>query len=129
MSDSAHRRPVFLEPLKIALPIGALTSITHRLSGLFLIFALPLVLIVLNYSLQSSENFLFIQKRLQICWIAQTFAWGTVSAWIFHSLAGVRHLLMDCHLFDSLRSARRTGFAVFFVSVVLSMVFGKILWV
>lgn len=107
----------------------ALVSIAHRLSGLALVFVLPLCLMVLSYSLTSEEAFFFVQRRLHVCWMAKTFAWGSVSAWIFHALAGVRHLLMDLHLFESLPWARRTAVAIIGLGIALSLLFWGFLWV
>lgn len=129
-SNHAPKRPVFFEPLKTSLPLPALISITHRLSGLALIFFVPLALMTLSYSLLSEQNFLFVQHRLHVCPFAKAFAIITLTAWIFHALAGVRHLLMDIHLFDNLPAARFSAAITFIIATLVSLLItGAILWV
>lgn len=129
-SNHAPKRPVFFEPLKTSLPLPALISITHRLSGLALVFFVPIALMTLSYSLLNEQNFLFVQHRLHVCPFAKAFAIITLCAWIFHALAGVRHLLMDIHLFDSLPAARASAVMTFVIAGIVSLfIGGAILWV
>ena len=52
------KRPVNINLLKIKLPLTALLSITHRLSGMFVFFiVLPLTAISLYYLAQSLESY------------------------------------------------------------------------
>jgi hypothetical protein len=37
MAESKRLRPVFFNPLQIQMPVGALTSITHRVTGIVLV--------------------------------------------------------------------------------------------
>lgn len=129
-SPPPSKRPVFFEPLKTALPITALVSITHRLSGLALVLALPVVLMGLSCSLTSPATFLLLQQRLTSCPLTRFFVFGVLTAWIFHAFAGVRHLLMDAHFFEQLPAARLTAQAVVvFSTAVISFIGGWLLWV
>jgi len=99
------KRPVNLNLMKIRMPLTAYVSILHRLSGVILCFTLPCVIWALDASLQSAESF----AALQLCfhgWIVRLCVGGLIAAFCYHFLAGMRHLLMDIHIGETLRSAR-----------------------
>ena len=53
-----QERPVYLDLSKIRLPMSALISITHRLSGMYIFFVtLPLLLFVIDQSTSSKANY------------------------------------------------------------------------
>jgi succinate dehydrogenase / fumarate reductase cytochrome b subunit len=53
-----QERPVYLDLTKIRLPMSAFSSITHRLSGMYIFFVtLPLILYVIDQSLSSRSSF------------------------------------------------------------------------
>lgn len=49
-------RPVFLNPLQLQMPVGALTSIGHRLSGIFLAASTPAPVYLLGHSLEGEAR-------------------------------------------------------------------------
>jgi hypothetical protein len=51
-------RPVFLNPLAIKLPIGALTSIGHRISGFVLTAGVPFWVYLWSLSFRDEQGFL-----------------------------------------------------------------------
>jgi len=51
------KRPKFSRLHQIKLPLPGIVSILHRISGLLLFFALPLLLLMLQYSLSSIETY------------------------------------------------------------------------
>lgn len=50
------RRPVFFNLLSIQMPVGALTSITHRFTGILLAAGTPIGIYLLDLSLQSDQS-------------------------------------------------------------------------
>lgn len=108
---TARPRPVFFNLLQIQLPVGALTSITHRVSGVLLAIGLPLGVYLLDLSLQGPQGYarvgaLFGQPLLKACAVA--LAW----ALSHHALAGIRHLLSDVDIGSDLHNARRSAWLV-----------------
>lgn len=89
--------PVHLNFFRIHFPITAWVSIFHRLSGAFLFFVLPVVLWGLQESLASPERF----DALTQARSAKVVLWLILSSLFYHTLAGIRHLLMDAHLGDT----------------------------
>jgi succinate dehydrogenase / fumarate reductase cytochrome b subunit len=107
----AKPRPVFFNLLQIQLPVGALTSITHRVTGLILVSGIPLGAYLLDLSLRSPEGYsrvaaLFAALPLRIAAVA--LAWALAH----HLLAGIRHLLSDIDVGSRLPSARRSAWFV-----------------
>lgn len=96
------KRPVNLSIVTIHFPVAALASILHRISGLVLIGAFAVFLYLLHFSLASPEDF---AKVLGIitCIPSKLLIWAMLSALGYHSCAGIRHLLMDAGIGESLK--------------------------
>ena len=105
------RRPVFLNLVRIQMPVGALTSITHRITGLLLALGIPFGIYVLDQSLQGPESY----TRLSNLFDQRVFkASAIVLIWALarHLLPGIRHLLSDIDIGSLLPAARRSAWIV-----------------
>ena len=109
--DSKRHRPLNINPFSIQLPLPALISITHRLSGLFLFLCLPALLWCLNMSLESQHSFIKLKKVLTHPLI-NVLIWLSLAALLFHLLAGMRHLIMDCRIGTSLKGGRLSAWMI-----------------
>lgn len=83
----------------------AFVSILHRVSGVLVFLLIPLLLNALGRSLASPEGLAQVKDSFATP-VAQLFIWTLAGALIFHLLAGIRHLLMDVHIGDSLKAGR-----------------------
>lgn len=105
------RRPVFFNLMQIQLPVGALTSIAHRITGILLALGVPFVVYLFELSLRDVEAF----ERL-VAWGHSTPFKVVVIAFVWalahHLLAGVRHLLSDIDIGSRLPHARRSAWIV-----------------
>lgn len=106
-----RRRPAFFNLVQIQMPVGALTSITHRVTGIFLALSIPVGMYLLDLSLQSPQSYervvrLFDELACRVVAI--------VLVWVLahHSLAGIRHLLSDIDIGSQLPAARRSAWIV-----------------
>ena len=106
-----RRRPVFLNLAQIKQPVGALTSIGHRLSGVLLAAGVPAVLYLLGRSLEGDAGFAQVAELLRQPW-AKLLVVAMVWALAHHMLAGVRHMLTDIDVGSGLDAARRSAWAV-----------------
>jgi len=86
-------RPVFLNLFKIHLPVTALTSILHRITGVVMMLALP-ILILLLYGVAYDASMLRVVSALPQ-WLLLVSEFGVVVAFMYHILAGLRHLFHD----------------------------------
>ncbi|WJW76743.1 succinate dehydrogenase, cytochrome b556 subunit [Thiohalobacter sp. IOR34] len=87
-------RPKFLDLLVIRMPIGAVTSILHRLSGVLLFLSLPLAAFLLDLSLRDADGFARAIALLH-AWPARLASLLLGWALLHHLLAGLRFLLLD----------------------------------
>lgn len=121
----AYQRPVNLNLFTIKFPIPAIISILHRTSGAILFLLLPLILWLLNTSLSSPENFDYIQT-IFTNWFFKIVVWGLLAALIFHLFAGIRHLIMDLGIGESLKAARGSAWLVIGLSVLIFL--AAVIW-
>jgi len=121
-------RPVYLDLVRIRLPLPGIVSILHRASGAVLfLFAIPLLLLAVQCSLGSPEQFASLRSALAHP-LAKLAAIGFVWAYLHHFCAGIRYLLLDLHVGDDLVPARRSSAVVLAVSLALTLVVGVRLW-
>ena len=115
-------RPVFINLLQIRLPVSAISSITHRLAGIYIFFiTLPLSLYLLYFSTKSYNDFMFLMDYLNNSTFLSTFVAFSFLVFIYHILTGVRHLLQDLHIGESLSASRLSSYLVFGVWFLLSV--------
>jgi succinate dehydrogenase / fumarate reductase cytochrome b subunit len=114
------RRPVFLDLTKLRYPVGAITSILHRVAGVMLALALPLLVLALERSVADEASYQSLFQLAQSPWTLPVLA---LMCWALchHLLAGLRHLLMDAGLGSSLTVARRTALAALVGGVSLAL--------
>ena len=65
---------------------------------------------------------------LQTCAWHKFLVWAFSSAWLYHLIAGIRHLLMDIGFGETVHAARRSAWLVIGVSVLGMMMMGACLW-
>ena len=113
--------PVYLNLFRIRFPVGAVTSIAHRLSGVLMVASFPLLIYLLDISLQDPEGFARVVNYLQTGWLR---AGSAVIAWslFHHLLSGIRFLLIDMGHGVSLPLARRSAWLVNITALTLTLV-------
>jgi succinate dehydrogenase / fumarate reductase cytochrome b subunit len=120
MTHSTDRRPVFFDLLHIQMPVGALTSITHRVTGVLLALAVPFTIYLLDLSLQGSNEYAHVIALFDK-WFVK---WGLILLiWSLahHLLAGIRHLLSDIDVGSLLPAARRSAWIVNLTGVAIAL--------
>ena len=76
------------------MPVMALVSITHRISGIIIFLGMPILLWMLGKSLSSASEFEALQTMLENKFYKLVFL-GILAALIYHIIAGIKHLIMD----------------------------------
>ena len=104
-------RPVYLNLLRLHLPITGWVSILHRLSGAVLFLLLPVVVWGFALTLSGEAGFARVAAWAST-FIAKLLVLALVWMFAQHFFAGLRHLAMDSHWGVSLKSARRSSLAV-----------------
>ncbi len=112
----------------IKFPVTAITSILHRITGIFLFLALPLLIWMLELSISGESNFYELRSLLQqpfmrlISWLLAVIAG-------YHVFAGIRHILMDMNVLPvSLRSGSISAWVIIGLAFVFAIFVGIELW-
>ena len=123
------KRPVYLSvnPLQFNFPIAALASIAHRISGVLLLVALGYFLYLLALALPSPAGFEEARAMLSEP-IHQVVLFLCMSAVIYHFILGVKHILLDFHIADTLAGSRRLTIACLAIFVVCEGALGVWIW-
>jgi len=108
------QRPVYLDLTKIRLPMSAFSSITHRLSGMYVFFiTLPVMLYMIYHSTSSKSNFENLLITLDAISFKSIFIYLSFLIFWYHILTGIRHLIMDfLHIGESLNGANYSAIFV-----------------
>ena len=99
-------KPVYINLFKIQLPISALLSISHRVSGMLIFFmVLPFSAYLFNILLASQDSFALFIESYNSSIFLRTFVLFNVLIFEYHVIAGIRHMLMDFHIVSETLSA------------------------
>ena len=120
-------RPVNLDFKTIELPLPALVSIMHRASGVVIFCGIPVLLWVLSCSLESEASFNSLKGVLDGFFVTMII-WGIAAALTYHIVAGLKHLLMDLGIGETLEGGLRGARITLLASLVLIIFVGVWLW-
>lgn len=127
MPEITKQRPKFLSLTEIRMPLPAIASIMHRISGGALFLTLPILIYLLQLSLGTTAEFETLKAfaghplvKLPLLLLL----WG----FIHHFCMGIRILLIDMHKCVDLENARASTVAVFCFSIPLALILGVKLW-
>ena len=87
------KRPVNLNLFRINLPVTALLSILHRISGFAVFISFLFVIWLLDRSLFSEESFLHLTSDLNQFSILKLFSSLILLGYIFHVVVGIKKML------------------------------------
>lgn len=121
------KRPVNLDIASMKLPITAYVSILHRVSGVVIFVGVAILLCMLGTSLESAEGFAEVQASMD-SFFAKLIVWGVLSGLIYHTVAGVKHLIMDLGIGETLEGGVMGAKLVLAISVVLIVLAGLWIW-
>lgn len=121
------QRPANLNLLSMRFPVTAIISIFHRITGLLLFLAMPVMLWWFKESLHSTAQFDKI-THLASCLSTRIVFWVIGSAMIFHVVAGIRHLLMDMGVAEEKQSSKCSSWTALLIAGILIIAFGVYLW-
>lgn len=120
MAEAKRRRPAFFNLFQVQMPVGALASIMHRVTGVILALCVPFGVYLLDLSLRGPQSFaqvvgLFDHRAFRVAVV--------VSIWALahHLLAGIRHLLGDIDVGSQLHAARRSAWIVNLCGVAVAL--------
>lgn len=105
----------------------AISSILHRITGVVLFIAVPILLWMLQKSLDSA-GYAELQSMFTESFLWQFILWAILTSVAYHVIAGVRHLLMDLGIGESLEGGRRGAWSVLVLSAIAAALLGVWVW-
>jgi len=122
-----RNRPKNLNLFTIRLPINAIVSIMHRMSGMALFLMIPALLWLLNASVQSAQTYVDLSLTLSH-WLVKLLLVALSWAFFHHFYAGLRHLAMDVHWMTTLQKARLSSRLVLVLVALSVILFAVKIW-
>lgn len=127
MKDKRPRNIGIAQILAYQLPIQGVASILHRITGLFLFLSIPLLLCLLQKSLGSPESFTALKNLLDNFCI-KLVIFGILAAFVYHLLAGIKHLVMDFGHAETKNGSRIAAQTTLVLTVIIMAGLGVWLW-
>ena len=127
VSKVKDTRPVNLDIGTMRLPITAWASITHRASGVFLFVAMAVLIWMLDASLRSPESFVSLKQTLTSAPVKLAL-WVVLAAAAYHSVAGIKHLVMDFGIGETMEGGVLGARIVIASAAVLTVLAGVWIW-
>ena len=118
--NMSSRRPTSPHLQIYRLPLTALLSITHRITGVFLSIGALLLVAVLAALAGGTESYAPFQAFLQ-SWFGQLILFGITFALYFHFCTGIRHLFWDVGMGFELETSDMTAKLAVAISIVLTV--------
>ena len=110
-------RPVYLNLIKIRLPLTGIISFAHRISGVLLFLFIPFSVYLLDLSVQSAESFAAVKQLLDqplMLAVQLLIIWSIAH----HFFAGIRFLLIDAEIGVEKSQARIGSWLVFLAEAI-----------
>lgn len=110
-------RPVYLNLIKIRLPLAGIVSFAHRISGVLLFLFLPFSVYLLDLSVQSADSFDAVRELLNqpLMLALQLLVLWSIT---HHFFAGIRFLLIDAEIGVEKSQARLGAWLVFLAEAI-----------
>jgi succinate dehydrogenase / fumarate reductase cytochrome b subunit len=109
------------------LPLPAIVSILTRASGVFIFLGMAVLLWLLDLSLSSEAGFAEAQQVLTSPMV-KLVVWAIVSGLIYHALAGIKHLVGDFGVGETLEGGLLGARLVLVCSAILIALAGVWIW-
>ena len=119
--------PIFLNLLKIQLPIAGVSSILHRISavGIFvLLLPFSVVLVLASNSEEgfSTASYLLSFNSIKVLLVL------LLTGFTYHYISGIRHLVMDFGYWQTLNAGKISAILTIVLSVLISLILLVVVW-
>jgi len=115
------KRPVFLDLTRIDMPVMAVLSVAHRITGVLMFLSIPIVIYLLGLSLASPQGYETVTSffdsglfRLAVLLLLWCFA--------HHFFAGIRYFMLDLDIGVDVINGRRSAWCVLGAGLVVTVI-------
>ena len=119
--------PIFLNLLKIQLPIAGVSSILHRISAVGIFVLLLPFSIVLVLASNSEEGFSTVSYFLSLNSIKILLVL-LLTGLTYHYISGIRHLVMDFGYWQTLSAGKISAILTIVLSGFISLILMVLVW-
>ncbi|CDZ16391.1 Succinate dehydrogenase cytochrome b556 subunit [Candidatus Johnevansia muelleri] len=124
-----NKNIVNLNITTINFPLPSIVSIIHRITGFILFIGIIFLFVSFKISLSSEEGFNIVKHVLISNYLLAKFiVWGLLSTFFIHLIGGIRHIAMDLHLFDNLKSGSYTSIVILIINLFIIILLWRIIW-
>ena len=125
--NKMSKPPIFLNLLKIQLPIAGVSSILHRISavGIFvLLLPFSIVLVLASNSEEgfSTASYLLSFNSIKILLVL------LLTGLTYHYISGIRHLVMDFGYWQTLNAGKISAILTIVLSGLISLILLVVVW-
>ncbi|MDO9318781.1 MAG: succinate dehydrogenase, cytochrome b556 subunit [Gammaproteobacteria bacterium] len=121
------KRPRNLDFTTLRLPLPAITSILHRVSGIFIFAGVAVLLWLFSESLTSADGFARVEQWLNQIPV-RLLLWAVLAGLLYHLIAGIKHLLMDMGIGETFAGGLLGAKLVIAISALTIILTGVWLW-
>ena len=119
--------PIFLNLLKIQLPIAGVSSILHRISAVGIFVLLLPFSIILVLASNSEEGFSTVTYLLSLNSI-KILLGLLITGLTYHYISGIRHLVMDFGYWQTLYAGKVSAILTIVFSALISLTLLVVVW-
>jgi len=119
--------PIFLNLLKIQLPIAGVSSILHRISAVGIFVLLLPFSIALVLASNSEEGFTTVSYFLSLNSIKILLVL-LLTGLTYHYISGIRHLVMDFGYWQTLSAGKISAILTIVLSGLISLILLVVVW-
>ena len=119
--------PIFLNLLKIQLPIAGVSSILHRISAVGILVLLLPFSVILVLASNSEAGFSTASYLLSFNSIKALLVL-LLTGLTYHYISGIRHLVMDFGYWQTLNAGKISAILTIFLSGLISLMLLVVVW-
>ncbi len=115
------KRPVFLDLTRIDMPVMAVLSVAHRITGIVMFLSIPAVIYLLGLSLNSPQGYetvtsLFDSGLFRLVLL--------MALWCFahHFFAGIRYFMLDLDIGVDVVNGRKSAWCVLGAGLLVTVI-------
>lgn len=123
-AGGADHRPVNLDLTQFSFPFAAIASITHRITGVILFGAIAFLLSWFDEATSSPEGFEAVASSGGVKFLV----WLILCAVAYHFFAGIKHLLLDFHIADTIEGGELASKVAVGLAAATSLLLGIWIW-